>query len=84
MKARVGDRLIVAGDDSRVCVVIGLRNPDGSPPYVVKWLNSGHLALVSPGPYARIVPADRFGPEPGPEPTAADPSDDAAKAAEVA
>jgi hypothetical protein len=51
---------------------------------VVKWLNSGHLALVSPGPYARIVPADRFGPEPGPEPTAADPSDDAAKAAEVA
>ena len=59
MKARVGDRLIPDGDPDRIGVVIGLRNADGSPPYVVKWLTSGHIALVFPGPYARIVPADR-------------------------
>lgn len=80
MKAQVGDRLIIADDDSRVGVVIGLHHPDGSPPYIVKWLSSGHLALVSPGPYARIVPADRFGPDAGP----AGPPNDGAQAVEVA
>jgi uncharacterized protein DUF1918 len=59
MKARVGDRLVVAGDDDRVGVVIGLRHEDGSPPYVIRWLSGGHVALVSPGPYARIVPAEQ-------------------------
>jgi hypothetical protein len=59
MKAQVGDRLIPDGDPDRIGVVIGLRNADGSPPYVVKWLTGGHVALVFPGPYARIVPADR-------------------------
>lgn len=81
MRAGVGDRLIVDGDDSRVGVVIGLRQPDGSPPYVVKWLSDGHVALVSPGPYARIVPADRFGPDARPAP--AGPPDGCTKAAEV-
>jgi hypothetical protein len=55
MRARVGDRLIPDGDHGRAGVIIGLRNPDGSPPYVVKWLTDGHIALVSPGPYTRIV-----------------------------
>jgi Domain of unknown function (DUF1918) len=59
MKARVGDRLVVAGDDDRVGVVIGLQHEDGSPPYVIRWLSGGHVALVSPGPYARIVPAEQ-------------------------
>jgi hypothetical protein len=59
MKAQVGDRLIPDGDPDRIGVVIGLRNADGSPPYVVKWLTGGHVALVFPGPYARIVRADR-------------------------
>jgi hypothetical protein len=61
MRAQVGDRLIPDGDPDRIGVIIGLRNADGSPPYVVKWLTSGHIALVFPGPYARIVPADRAG-----------------------
>jgi hypothetical protein len=55
MKAEVGDRLVPDGDHSRVGVIIGVRNADGSPPYVVKWLSDGHIALVSPGPYTRIV-----------------------------
>lgn len=58
MRAQVGDRLIPGGDPDRIAVVIGLRNADGSPPYVVKWLTGGHIALVFPGPYARIVHAD--------------------------
>jgi len=58
MRAHVGDRLIPDGDPDRIGLVIGLRNADGSPPYVVKWLTGGHIALVYPGPYARIVHAD--------------------------
>jgi hypothetical protein len=58
MMARVGDHLIPDGDTGRIGLVIGLQNADGSPPYVIKWLSSGHIALVSPGPYARILPAD--------------------------
>jgi Domain of unknown function (DUF1918) len=55
MKAEVGDRLVPDGDIHRVGVIIGLRNADGSPPYVVKWLNDGHIALVVPGPYTHVV-----------------------------
>jgi hypothetical protein len=58
MRAHVGDRLLPDGrDDSRAALIIGLQHPDGSPPYVVRWLADGHVALVFPGPYARIVPA---------------------------
>lgn len=59
MRAQIGDRLVIADDDDRVGIVIGLPHADGSPPYVIRWLNDGHVALVSPGPYARLVPADR-------------------------
>ena len=55
MKAQVGDRLVPDGQDHRVAVIIGLPNEDGSPPYVVRWLSDGHIALVFPGPYTRVV-----------------------------
>lgn len=55
MKARVGDRLLPDGEQRRAGVIIGLRNADGSPPYVVRWLSDGHIALVSPGPYTKVV-----------------------------
>jgi hypothetical protein len=57
MKACVGDRLIVEGDVDRVGLVIGLQHEAGTPPYIIRWLSDGHVALVFPGPYARIVPA---------------------------
>jgi hypothetical protein len=57
MKAEPGDRLIIDGDPDRVAVVIGVMHGDGSPPYVVRWQRSGHIALVSPDSYASIVPA---------------------------
>ena len=59
MYARVGDRLIVEGDPDRAGLIIGVPHDDGSPPYIVKWLANGHIAMVSPGQFARIVPADR-------------------------
>ena len=55
MKARVGDRLLPDGEQRRAGVIIGLQNADGSPPYVVKWLSDGHIALVFPGPYTKIL-----------------------------
>jgi uncharacterized protein DUF1918 len=59
MRAQVGDRLIVEGDETRTGLIIGVPHADGSPPYVVRWLADGHIAMVSPGGFARIVPADR-------------------------
>ncbi len=55
MKARVGDLLLPDGDPGRAGVIIGLQSADGSPPYVVKWLSDGHIALVFPGPYTKFV-----------------------------
>ena len=60
MRAQVGDLLIADGTDSqRVCEIIRLNHADGSPPYVVRWLSDGHIALMFPGPYARLVPHTR-------------------------
>jgi hypothetical protein len=65
MKADVGDRLVTEGPDGeRECLIIGLQRTDGAPPYVVRWLADGHIALVFPGPYTRLVhnpDADRTG-----------------------
>lgn len=55
MRARVGDRLVVGAD--RIGAVIGVPSADGSPPYIVKWLEGGHIAMVQPDQYSRIVPA---------------------------
>jgi uncharacterized protein DUF1918 len=54
MRAHVGDRLVL-GDD-RIGVVIGVPSDDGAPPYIVKWLKDGHIAMVTPDQYSRIVP----------------------------
>jgi Domain of unknown function (DUF1918) len=58
MFARIGDRLIVEGDLARAGLIIGTPHEDGSPPYIVRWLASGHIAMVSPGQFARIIPAE--------------------------
>ena len=39
--------------------VVGVPSADGSPPYVIKWLKDGHIAMVLPDQYSRIVPAGR-------------------------
>lgn len=58
MRASVGDRIVVASTvidqaprDGRV---VEVRHPDGTPPYVVEWSDSGEQTLVFPGPDAHI------------------------------
>ena len=61
MRASVGDRLIQegthVGDRRRVGVISAVAHPDGTPPYTVRWEDTGAEALVFPGPDARIVPS---------------------------
>ena len=53
MKASIGDRIVVVapqvGGAVRDCLVVELRNPDGSPPYVVRWSDNGREGLYFPG-----------------------------------
>jgi len=61
MLAHVGDRLVLegvhVGDARRVGVITAVRHPDGTPPYEVRWLDTGHEALIYPGPEAHVEPA---------------------------
>jgi Domain of unknown function (DUF1918) len=73
MRAHVGDRLIIEGDEARTGLIIGVPHADGSPPYIVKWLADGHIAMVSPGDFARLIPA-AHAPSRAPSESAADSS----------
>lgn len=57
MYAHVGDRLLVEGDSARTGLIIGVPHADGSPPYIVRWLANGQIAMVIPGEFARLIPA---------------------------
>jgi hypothetical protein len=58
MIAQIGDRIVLegvhVGDTRRVGVITAVRHSDGTPPYMVRWLDSGHEALIFPGPEAHI------------------------------
>jgi hypothetical protein len=61
MKAKVGDWLVIkAGTidqpDQRG-LITEVHSPDGAPPYVVRWLATGHEATVFPGADAIVVTA---------------------------
>jgi hypothetical protein len=57
MRARVGDLLIVPGSHARTGLIVRVVGQDGAPPYVIKWLADGHIAMVTPDQYSRIVRA---------------------------
>ena len=61
MRAHTGDLIIVKGrtDSSaaRRAMVLEAHGPDGSAPFLVRWIESGHEALVFPGPDAVVVTA---------------------------
>ena len=57
MRARVGDTLVVPGSHARTGLIVRVIGQNGAPPYVIKWLASGHIAMVTPGEYSRIVPS---------------------------
>jgi len=65
MKAKVGDWLVVKGTtidqpDHRG-LITEVHSADGSPPYVVRWLDSDHVATVIPGADAVVVtPAEQL------------------------
>ncbi|GAA1713266.1 hypothetical protein GCM10009809_06750 [Isoptericola hypogeus] len=73
MKATVGDRIVVAsgvvGGAVRDGVVVGCPHDDGSPPYRVRWSDTGEESLVFPGPDTLVRRDD--GDEGGPGPTTA-------------
>ena len=59
MKAEVGDWLVAKGTtveqpDQRG-LITEVRSADGSPPYVVRWLATCHVAVVIPGADAVVV-----------------------------
>jgi hypothetical protein len=58
MFARSGDRLVIrsvhVGGPVRDGEILEVRHDDGSPPYLVRWSDTGHEALVFPGPDATV------------------------------
>ena len=58
MKANVGDRLVIKSthiDEAvRDAEIVEVHGKDGEPPYLVRWSDTGHEALVFPGPDAEI------------------------------
>ncbi|MGO4420217.1 DUF1918 domain-containing protein, partial [Streptomyces sp. MCAF7] len=58
MRAHIGDHLIVesptTGATRRDGEIVGVHHHDGTPPYDVRWSDSGQVSLVFPGPDAHI------------------------------
>jgi hypothetical protein len=57
MRANEGDQLLAgSGSTALIMQVLGL---DGHPPYVVKWDRTGHISMIVPDQYSRVVPKDQ-------------------------
>jgi hypothetical protein len=58
LHASVGDRLIVPGphlgDPVRDAEILEVRHQDGTPPYLVRWSDTGHEGLFFPDPGAHV------------------------------
>lgn len=58
LRARIGDEIVVRGTRAGVVArdgeIVGLHHPDGSPPYDVRWADSGRVSLYFPGPDAYV------------------------------
>ncbi len=58
MQARVGDRIVIrghhVGEPIRDGEILEVRGPEGGPPYIVRWEDSGHETLFFPGSDALI------------------------------
>lgn len=62
MYAHPGDWLVVEqatiGHEARRGRITEVRSPDGAPPYLVRWLDTGRETLVFPGPDSHVVTQD--------------------------
>lgn len=60
MRAQLGDWIVVESTTidgpRREGQVVGLRHPDGTPPFEVHWLSDDRTTLYFPGPDARLRP----------------------------
>ena len=58
MRATVGDQIVVhsahVDEPNRDGEIIDVRGRDGAPPFLVRWADTGHEALMYPGPDALI------------------------------
>ncbi|MFI2506999.1 pyridoxamine 5'-phosphate oxidase family protein [Streptomyces sp. NPDC018972] len=69
MHAHLGDRLIVESPATGVVrrdgEIVGLHHDDGTPPYDVRWSDTGDVTLVFPGPDAHLhhLGAEREAPD---------------------
>jgi len=58
MYATAGDRIVIkghrVGEPDRDCEVIEVQGPDGTPPFRVRWDDSGHEGLFFPGSDASV------------------------------
>ena len=61
MRAHIGDHIVVesqkVGVHRRDGEILEAHGPDGSPPYLVRWDDTGAEGLVYPGPDAHITTA---------------------------
>jgi hypothetical protein len=59
MHAETGDWLVIEqaslDHEPRRGLITEVHSKDGTPPYKVRWMDTGHIALVFPGPDAHIV-----------------------------
>ncbi|MEY9877564.1 hypothetical protein ABH931_007088 [Streptacidiphilus sp. MAP12-33] len=62
MHALPGDQIVVdgtrPGTTRRDGEVVGLHHPDGTPPFDVRWSDTGRTTLYFPGPDAHVVHFD--------------------------
>jgi hypothetical protein len=62
MHANPGDWLVVEkagiGEETRRGRIEEVRSTDGAPPYLVRWLDTDHEALVFPGSDAHVLTQD--------------------------
>ena len=62
MKAQVGDWLVLkgttVGSPDQRGLICEVHSSDGSPPYVVRWLDTDHETTVFPGPDSVVVSAE--------------------------
>ncbi|KAA0083744.1 DUF1918 domain-containing protein [Mycolicibacterium sp. P9-64] len=64
MKAKVGDWLVIKGttidQPDQHGLITEVHSADGSPPYVVRWLETEHVTTVYPGTDAVVLtPAEQ-------------------------
>jgi hypothetical protein len=59
MHAAVGDKIVVerhhVGEPHREAEVLSVEGPEGTPPYRVRWADTGHEGLFFPGSDATVV-----------------------------